>query len=302
MHWFEPFLSVIVPARDEAANLPRLLDEIAAALAGLDYEVLVVDDGSIDATWDLLIGARGERSTAAPAAPRRERRARARRSGRPLRGRRGTWLATLDGDGQNDPADIPRLLARARARRCHPGGRPSPDAPRRLAEAVVVAGRQPGPLRAARRRNAGHRLRPQGDRAQRFPGLAVLRPHASLPAGAGAGTGRALRVGAGRAIGRGLPAESHYGVNNRLWVGLVDLVGVLWLAPPFAAAAPRSTMAEPSAARRDSAALAAGSWKIASTGNAALTPGSVRGARMGQAVTRAASRPRSAACLHGGEG
>lgn len=49
-----PLISVVIPAKDEAGNLPALLDEIDAALLGLAYEVLVVDDASEDDSWALL--------------------------------------------------------------------------------------------------------------------------------------------------------------------------------------------------------------------------------------------------------
>jgi DNA-binding response OmpR family regulator len=55
VHPGRPVLSVIIPARDEAQNLPSLLDEIAASLVSIEYELLVVDDGSVDHTWPLLV-------------------------------------------------------------------------------------------------------------------------------------------------------------------------------------------------------------------------------------------------------
>ena len=50
-----PVVSLVIPAKDEAANLPRLLDEVAAALGEIAHEVLEVDDGSVDGTWRLLV-------------------------------------------------------------------------------------------------------------------------------------------------------------------------------------------------------------------------------------------------------
>ena len=106
-------LSIVIPARDEAGALPGLHAEIDAALSplGKSYEVIVIDDGSADATFDTLkrlaaedarlIAVRLRRSfgqTAAFAA------------GFSLA--RGNVVITMDADGQNDPADIPKLLAK----------------------------------------------------------------------------------------------------------------------------------------------------------------------------------------------
>jgi dolichol-phosphate mannosyltransferase len=105
-----PALSVIVPLYNEEENLPILQQELTAALAGLDYEIVFVDDGSRDATRRMI-------------APDPEGRVRvlafARNAGQSaamyagLHAAHGKSLALLDGDLQNDPADIRQLLAEA---------------------------------------------------------------------------------------------------------------------------------------------------------------------------------------------
>ncbi|QEH35293.1 Undecaprenyl-phosphate 4-deoxy-4-formamido-L-arabinose transferase [Aquisphaera giovannonii] len=116
-----PALSVVVPARDEAASLPALVGEIVATLRGLGerppwcgagplggFEVVVVDDGSTDETRRVLrelaaihpelrpvrLAANAGQSAASAAG---------------FRAARGDWVATLDADLQNDPADLVTL-------------------------------------------------------------------------------------------------------------------------------------------------------------------------------------------------
>ena len=106
-----PQLSVVVPVHNEEDNVAPLVGEIVAALRGrIDFEIVYVDDTSKDATLQRLHDLQASvpelrvirhlsnagQSTAV-------------RNG--VKAARAPWIATLDGDGQNDPADIPRLLA-----------------------------------------------------------------------------------------------------------------------------------------------------------------------------------------------
>jgi dolichol-phosphate mannosyltransferase len=220
-------VSVIVPARDEAENLPLLLDEIAAALAAFDYEVLVIDDGSTDATWPLL--------TARAAKDGRIRPLRHARSAgqstslwQAARVARGPWLATLDGDGQNDPADIPRLLARAQQ-----GGVELVAGHRRTRQddwlkrlSSRIANRFRDAFLHDGVPDTGCGLKVIGRSA--FLSLPYFdHMHRFLPALVQAQGGRCVSVPVGhrpRTAGR-----SHYGVYDRLWAGLLDLLGVMWL-------------------------------------------------------------------------
>ena len=107
-----PHLSVVVPVFNERDNVTPLVNEITAALRGrVAFEIVYVDDHSRDDTLAVLQNLKATvselrvlhhvsqsgQSTAV-------------RTG--VKAARGEWIATLDGDGQNDPADIPKLLAK----------------------------------------------------------------------------------------------------------------------------------------------------------------------------------------------
>lgn len=100
-----PHLSIVVPLFNEEENVPILQSEIEKALEGADYELVFVDDGSTDRTAErvrrnervrLLRFVRNEGQSAAMLAG--------------ISNARGNYIVMLDGDLQNDPADIPRLV------------------------------------------------------------------------------------------------------------------------------------------------------------------------------------------------
>jgi len=101
-----PALSVVVPLYNEEMNLPILQEELRVALRGLDYEIIFVDDGSVDGTVERIETApnirliRFEKNSGQSAAI---------YAG--LTAARGATVVIIDGDLQNDPADIPKLLA-----------------------------------------------------------------------------------------------------------------------------------------------------------------------------------------------
>lgn len=105
-----PAVSVVIPCRNEAQNLAFLLGEVDAAMAGRDYEVIVVDDGSTDATGTVLAEriARGDGRVRHIRHDRSAGQSAAVRSG--VFAARGAIVATMDGDGQNDPIYLPRLV------------------------------------------------------------------------------------------------------------------------------------------------------------------------------------------------
>ena len=106
-----PEVSIVVPVYDEEGAAPALAREIAAAFSGADFEILFVDDASRDATLDRLKALTGEIPQLRVLAHRfNAGQSRAIRTG--VLAARAAIVVTLDGDGQNDPADAP-ALARA---------------------------------------------------------------------------------------------------------------------------------------------------------------------------------------------
>jgi len=225
-------LSVVIPVRNEAENILPLLAEIHAALEGKgEFEVVYVDDGSSDATPARL-------AEALKAHPRLRVLVHAESCGQSaalvtgFRAARGEWIATLDGDGQNDPADIPKLLAVR-------------DGAGRPANLQLVAGyrkkRQDTWLKRVSSRVAnGVRSRLLGDATPDTGcGLKLIlrsavlelpvfdHMHRFLPALVQRNGGATLSVEVNhRPRTRG---TSNYGMFDRLWVGIVDLFGVMWL-------------------------------------------------------------------------
>lgn len=111
----DPAISVVIPVKDEASNVGPLAREIAAALAGEPgHEMLFIDDGSSDGTDRALAALKSEIPNLRVLRHSRNLgQSRGIRSG--VRAARGEIIVTLDGDGQNDPADIPKLLTVLRA-------------------------------------------------------------------------------------------------------------------------------------------------------------------------------------------
>jgi len=225
-------ISVVVPVHNEAENIRPQVEEIFAALEDTHpaLEVIYVDDGSTDDTPHVL----------------REELARRRGRLRVLRhptvlgqstaihtgvsAARNPWIVTLDGDRQNDPADIPGLLEEVRrsggARLMVAGHRVE----RRDTWIRRVSSRIANGLRARllrdRTPDTGCGLKvfprdlflalPYFDHMHRFLSALVLRQGGEV---------RSVPVSH-----RPRPAgRSKYGLHNRLWVGIVDMMGVAWL-------------------------------------------------------------------------
>jgi len=220
-------ISVVVPVRNEAGNLAGLIGEIDAALKHMTHEIIYVDDGSTDATYSQLKTLQVQfaqlkivrhmqscgQSTAV-------------RTG--VKAAQYDWVATLDGDGQNDPADIPKLMAA-------------------IGDEIELAG---GNRRASRRDTWVKRMSSviantvrskmlRDDTPDTGCGLKVFKRdafldlpyfdhmHRFLPALIKRRGGKIVSVPVthrNREHGK-----SNYGTIDRLLVGIVDLFGVAWL-------------------------------------------------------------------------
>ncbi|MFC3913572.1 glycosyltransferase family 2 protein [Pseudaeromonas sharmana] len=230
----QPTVSIVIPAKNEAENIVPLITEIRTAMDGqFEYELIYIDDGSTDATWSTLLQLQADGFDRLRLISHQQS---VGQSMAILSGAweaRGEWLVVLDADGQNDPADIPGMLQSVQQRHAldarvwgvigHRVNRRD-DWVKRLSSKVANGFRDfmlndgiPDTgcgLKAVRRErylrlpsfNHMHRYIPTLIQAQ--GGLMLVHPVNHRPRMAG---------------------RSNYGVWNRLWVGLVDVLGVWWL-------------------------------------------------------------------------
>ena len=225
-----PTLSVVVPVRNEAGNIAPLVEEIAAALAARGrFEIVYVNDGSSDATETELLGLMSSR-------PWLRQVKHAVSCGQSSAVRTGVAAArapnvvTLDGDGQNDPAFIPKLIEAIEKDGSRVGLVAGQRVGRKASGFKKFQSRVANSVRGAVLRD-GTRDTGCGLKAFRrdvflalpyFDGL-----HRFLPAlvrREGYEIAYVDVVDRQRRHG-----QSNYGMWDRLWVGLLDLAGVWWL-------------------------------------------------------------------------
>lgn len=226
-----PLVSVVVPVRNEGPNIRPLIVEIRTALSAIPHEIIYVDDGSTDDTPDALRSATAE--WPGTLVPHRHRdgcgQSAAIVTG--VRAARGEWIATLDGDGQNDPADIPALFSRAFQDN---GAGPLLVAGHRTQRRDTWIKRRTSRIANAVRAGLLHDATPDtGCGLKLFRRSAFMElphfdhMHRYLPALFIRAGGRVISVPVNhRPRTRG---ASKYGTLDRLWVGLFDLVGMVWL-------------------------------------------------------------------------
>ena len=227
-----PWLSVVVPAKNEAENIELVASGIAKACAPFaPFEIIYVDDGSTDDTGDRVLALRArfpmlrlvQHATSAGQSA-------AVHSG--VLAARGRIVCTLDGDGQNPPAEIPKLLGKLE-------GRAFPEG------AALVAGQRVGRQDTVSKRwasKAANGIRAsllKDDTRDTGCGLKLFRRdvflrlpyfdhmHRYLPALVGRDGWRTLHVDVAHAARHA--GRSNYANLTRAVVGVYDLVGVMWL-------------------------------------------------------------------------
>ena len=223
-------VSIVVPVRNEAENIAPLIAEIAAALDGRwAYEIIYVNDGSTDTTGERLAAVMKQRGNLRQIChDRSSGQSAAVRSG--VRAARGSIVATLDGDGQNDPAFLPDLISALQ----QGGGRIGLAAGQRVGrkdtgfkkiQSRIANGVRNGILRDGTRdtgcglkafRREVFLMMPYFDGLHRF--LPALMRREGYEIAYVDVIDRPRRSGV-----------SNYGFFDRLWIGILDLAGVWWL-------------------------------------------------------------------------
>jgi dolichol-phosphate mannosyltransferase len=224
-----PELSIVVPMRNEAGNVAPLIAEIAAALGGRSFEVICVNDGSTDETEAELRLLQAQHRWL-----RQMRHAQSCGQSAALRtgmlAARAPVIVTLDGDGQNDPAFLPKLLDALAAGAPRIGLIAGQRVGRKATGFKRLQSRIANVVRGAILRDG---TRDSGCGLKAFPrelGLALPyfdALHRFLPAlirREGYEIGYVDVIDRPRRHGR-----SNYGLWDRLWVGVLDLAGVWWL-------------------------------------------------------------------------
>jgi dolichol-phosphate mannosyltransferase len=227
----QPRLSIVVPALNEADNIGPLIDEIAAAFADFGaFEVVVVDDGSDDDTPLRLREMKGRLGWLHSVRHHR-------RSGQSaavvsgVAAAHAPVIATLDGDGQNDPGDIRKLLDAYQAGQgdgpylvCGRRAKRRDSWLKRVSSKVANAVRSRILGDATPDTGCGLKVFARAD----FMALPHFdHMHRFLPALVLRAGGRVISVDVRHRPRQG--GVSKYGMWNRLWIGIVDLFGVSWL-------------------------------------------------------------------------
>ena len=224
-------LSVVIPVCNEEESIGVLIEEITQALAQkYQHEIIVVDDGSTDTTLEVLLKIKKDLPTLRVIKHlQNSGQSTAVRTG--VQHAKSAWIATLDGDGQNDPADIPNLYNELANQNLDPW--------------LVVAGYRKKRKDTWLKRISSKYANSIRDRLLRDGtpdtgcGLKVFardsflalpyfdHMHRYIPALFQRQGGRVVSVEVNHR--HRTQGTSKYGFHNRLWVGIVDILGVRWL-------------------------------------------------------------------------
>ncbi|HJY52560.1 MAG TPA: glycosyltransferase family 2 protein [Candidatus Udaeobacter sp.] len=222
MQTSSPAVSIIVPLYNEEENVPILQSELSAALQGIDHEIIFVDDGSADRTIERIGAApnvrlmRFEKNAGQSAAI---------YAG--LEAAHGATLVLIDGDLQNDPADIPRLLdeiSRGADLVCGYRAQRRDTVVKRLTSRIA---------NAVRSRYTKDGVRDTGCtlKAMRRESLSALVPfkgmHRFIPALVKGAGYRLVEIPVNHRPRRF--GQTKYGLGNRAVRATIDMFGVRWL-------------------------------------------------------------------------
>ncbi|MBI1318927.1 MAG: glycosyltransferase [Candidatus Hydrogenedens sp.] len=221
----DKLVSIVIPVFNEAENVPLLMERIHAALNGFRYEAIFVNDGSSDGTRDALEQLRGTYPALRPVHfVRNFGQSAALVAG--MRAAEGDYILTADGDLQNDPADFPRMIELLERVDCVFGYR----AERHDSWVRKLSSRVANVVRNAILHD-GIRDSGCGSKGFRREVVAHIVPFNGAHRFLGA-----IASNAGFTIEE-IPVIHHarvhgtskYGIGNRLWRGIYDLIGVRWL-------------------------------------------------------------------------
>lgn len=226
-------VSVLIPAKDESGNIGSLVSEIVAALQPVcRYEIVLVDDGSSDGTGEVFLSRCRELAANAQLLRHERSCGQSTALSTAARHARARYLVTIDGDGQNDPADIPALLTEAQKMAaqgpdfCIAGFRKN----RRDTEWKKI---QSKIANAVRRRILDDGVPDTGCGLKLIPRRTWLmlpyfdHMHRYIPALVRRLGGRISVVAVNHRHRQA--GVSKYTAWNRVWVGIVDMFGVRWL-------------------------------------------------------------------------
>jgi len=225
-------LSVVIPVHNEEESIGNLIDEITTALSEkYQHEIIVIDDGSTDNTLDVLLKIKQSLPTLRIVKHlKNSGQSTAVRTG--VQHAKSAWIATLDGDGQNDPADIPNLYNELINNQASDPW-------------LVVAGYRKKRKDTWLKRISSKYANGIRDRLLRDGtpdtgcGLKVFardsflalpyfdHMHRYIPALFQRQGGRVVSVEVNHR--HRMQGTSKYGFHNRLWVGIVDILGVRWV-------------------------------------------------------------------------
>ena len=225
-------ISIVIPAKDERENIQPLVDEIYAALAEqYEFEIIYIDDGSSDGTFEEIVGLKNAGRSKLRVLKHAQSVGQSTAVYSGIKAAKGELIVTLDADGQNDPADIPAMLIKAQQFEvgehfCIAGYRKNRKDTAWYRFQSRLANKVRATLLGDGTPDTGCGLKvfpkatflllPYFDHMHRFIPALVCRLQGEIVVSEVHHRNR-------------LAGVSKYNVWNRLWVGIVDMFGVMWL-------------------------------------------------------------------------